>query len=111
MVVAMIESPDGVEIADQVAAVDGVDVVFVAATDLSSFSGLEQGDQEYEAMAAKVRDETLAAGRKVGGPYAWKNREGYSFFQAPPAEVLVRRGAKALLAEATTGIAKTEGSE
>jgi 2-keto-3-deoxy-L-rhamnonate aldolase RhmA len=111
MVVGMIESPEGAEIADQIAAVDGVDVVFVAATDLGSFSGLKQGDAEYEAMAARVRDETLAAGRKVGGPFAWKDREGYSFFQAPPAEVFVRRGAKALLAEATAGIAETEGAE
>jgi 2-keto-3-deoxy-L-rhamnonate aldolase RhmA len=111
MVVGMIESPDGAAIADQIAAVDGVDVVFVAATDLGSFSGLQQGDAEYEAMAARVRDETLAVGRKVGGPYAWKDREGYSFFQAPPAEVLVRRGAEALLAEATAGMAETEGAE
>ncbi len=111
MVVGMIESPEGAEIADQIAAVDRVDVVFVAATDLGSFSGLQQGDAEYEAMAARVRDETLAAGRKVGGPYAWKDREGYSFFQAPPAEVLVRRGAEALLAEATAGMAETEGAE
>jgi 2-keto-3-deoxy-L-rhamnonate aldolase RhmA len=111
MLVGMIESPEGVESADQIAAVDGLDVVFVAATDLGSFSGLKQGDADYEAMAARVRDQTLAAGRKVGGPYAWNDRDGYSFFQAPPAEVLVRRGAKALLAEATLGVAETEGSE
>lgn len=111
MVVGMIESPAGVEIADQIAAVEGVDVVFVAATDLGSFSGLQQGDPAYEAMAAKVRDETRTAGRAVGGPYAWKDREGYSFFQAPPADVLVRRGAHALLAEASEGVAAIEGSE
>ena len=99
------------EIADQIAAVAGVDVVIVAATDLSSFSGLKQGNPDYEAMASKVRDETLAAGRKVGGPHAWHDREGYSFFQAPPAEVLVRRGAKDLLKTSTTGVAETEGSE
>jgi 4-hydroxy-2-oxoheptanedioate aldolase len=111
MVVGMIESPDGAAIADQIAAVEGVDVVFVAATDLGSFSGLRQGDAAYEALAAGVRDATLAAGRKVGGPFAWQGREGYSFFQAPPAEVLVRRGAKALLAEATSGVAESEGAE
>ncbi len=111
MVVAMIESPDGVEIADQIAAVPGVDVVFVAATDLGSFSGLEQGDAEYEAMVSRIRDEALSSERKVGGPFAWKGREGFSFFQAPPAEVLVRRGAKALLATVDAGVAQTEGSE
>ena len=44
MIVAMIENPAGVAIADRIAAVPGVDVVFVASTDLSSFSGLKQND-------------------------------------------------------------------
>ena len=39
MIVAMIESPQGVEIAEQMASVPGVDVIFAASTDLSSFSG------------------------------------------------------------------------
>ncbi|MEE2778483.1 MAG: aldolase/citrate lyase family protein [Acidobacteriota bacterium] len=111
LVCGMVESPQGVEIAAEMAAVDAVDVVFVAATDLGSFSGLKQGDEEYEAMAAKVRDETLGAGKHVGGPFAWKDREGYSFFQAPPAEYLVSRAARALLAEIQTGVAQTEGTE
>ena len=111
MVVGMVESPEGVEIAEEMAAVEGVDVVFVASSDLSSFSELKQGEAKYEAMVSKVRDATLAVGRTVGGPFAWKEREGFHFFQAPPAEVLARRGAMALLAEVTDGIAETEGSE
>ena len=39
MIVAMIENPAGVEIVDKIAAVPGIDVVFVASTDLGSFSG------------------------------------------------------------------------
>src|SRR3954454_17668283 len=39
MIVAMIESPAGVKIADEIASTPGVDVVFVASTDLGSFSG------------------------------------------------------------------------
>lgn len=116
MVVAMIESPAGVEIADQIAAVPGVDVVFVASTDLSSFSGLKQGDPKYETMAAKVRDETIKAGRKVGGPHAWTNRQGYTFFQAAGEPQLIRMGAQATLKgavnpEGRRGVAPTEGSE
>jgi 4-hydroxy-2-oxoheptanedioate aldolase len=116
MVIAMIESPAGVAIADQIAAVPGVDVVFVASTDLSSFSGLKQGDPKYEAMAAKTRDAVLKAGKKVGGPHAWKDRQGYTFFQAAGETSLIRMGAQAALKgnvapEGKKGVAPTEGSE
>jgi 2-keto-3-deoxy-L-rhamnonate aldolase RhmA len=116
VVVAMIESPAGAEIADQIAAVPGIDVVFVASTDLSSFSGLKQGDPKYEAMATKIKEATLKAGKKVGGPHAWTNREGYTFFQAASEPSLIRTGAQAILKgsvipEGKKGVAPTEGSE
>jgi 4-hydroxy-2-oxoheptanedioate aldolase len=66
MVIALIENPAGVEIADQIAAVPGIDIVFVASTDLGSFSGLRQGDPVYEAMVTKVLDTATNAGLKVG---------------------------------------------
>ena len=45
MVVAQIESPKGVEIVEEVVKIEGLDIVMVASSDLSSFSGLKQGDQ------------------------------------------------------------------
>ena len=110
MIVGMIESPAGVENVEKIAAVPGVDVIFTAATDLFSFSGFAQGTPEYEAMVARIQDATLGASRKLGGPVQWRNREGFSFFQAPPATVLVGRGARDLLSEADT-VAPVEGSE
>ena len=110
MIVGMIESPAGVENVEKIAAVPGVDVVFTAATDLFSFSGFAQGTPEYEAMVTRIQDATLGAGRKLGGPVQWRNREGFSFFQAPPATVLVGRGARDLLSETET-VAPVEGSE
>ena len=110
MIVGMIESPAGVENVEKIAAVPGVDVVFTAATDLFSFSGFAQGTPEYEAMVARIQDATLGASRKLGGPVQWRNREGFSFFQAPPATVLVGRGARDLLSETET-VAPVEGSE
>ena len=84
MIVAMIENPAGVDIADKIAAVPGIDLVFVASTDLGSFSGLRQGDAKYEALVTKVVDATAKAGLKLGGPLAWKDsRKGYVFFSAP----------------------------
>ena len=111
MVVAMIEQPAGVEIVEEVANLDGVDVVFVASSDLGSFTGLPQGNPEYEALVTTVRDATLRAGRTVGGPLAWMStRDGYGFFQAPTTTSLVRSGAQAVLqsADPCFGVASGE---
>jgi 2-keto-3-deoxy-L-rhamnonate aldolase RhmA len=97
LVIVMIESPDGVEIADQIAAVDGVDVVFAASGDIGSFSGFSRDDPRYEALITKIKDDTLAAGKKLGGPFAWHDRDGYNFFQASSEAGLIREGAKLLL--------------
>lgn len=117
MIVAMIESPAGVAIADQIAAVPGVDVVFVASTDLGSFSGKKQGDPSYEAMVTKVHDVVLKRGVALGGPMAWQNRHGYNFFQGPGETSLIRSGAHAALGiggapqPKKSGVAPIEGSE
>ena len=117
MIVAMIESPAGAEIADQIAAIPEVDVVFVASTDLSSFSGLKQGDPKYEAIVDKIKAATLKHGKVVAGPLAWKGtRQGYRFFQGPGETSLIRSGAELALKGAVApgekrGVAPTEGSE
>ncbi len=117
MIVAMIESPAGVKLAKQIATTPGVDVVFVASTDLASFSGLKQGDPGYEALVTTVLDTTLSAGKKVAGPLAWKGtRKGYTFFQAPGETTFIKAGAKLALDGAVApgekkGIAPTEGAE
>jgi 2-keto-3-deoxy-L-rhamnonate aldolase RhmA len=117
MIVAMIESPEGVRLADKIAAVDQVDVVFAASTDLGSFSGSQQGDPKYEALITRIHDATLGAKKHLAGPSAWKGtREGYTFFQGPPATALIRSGAKLALdgkaeAGAPRGVAPIEGSE
>ncbi len=100
MIVAMIEQPEGVDIIEQVANLEGVDVVFVASSDLSSFTGRSQGDPEYERLVTRVKDVTTAAGRVVGGPLAWMGtRDGYGFFQGPSAGALIRTGTRVTLDE------------
>jgi 4-hydroxy-2-oxoheptanedioate aldolase len=118
MIVAMIENPAGVEIAEQIAGVDGVDVVFVASTDLGSFTGLRQGDLEYEVLVTRTREAAASAGRAVGGPLAWMTtREGYSFFQGPTPGALIRTGARVTLEESDPcrflppGTAPVEGED
>jgi len=100
MIVAMIENPAGVAIATQIANTPGVDVVFAASSDLGSFSGKRQGDPEYEALVTTIKNATLGAGHSLGGPLAWMStREGYSFFQGPSAQALVRAGGRVTLEE------------
>jgi 2-keto-3-deoxy-L-rhamnonate aldolase RhmA len=117
MIVAMIENPAGVDIVEKIAAVPGIDVVFVASTDLGSFLGLRQGNPKYETLVTKVVDTTTKAGLKVGGPLAWRNsRKGYAFFQGPSETALIRCGTRVALGIQPTGcptmgIAPIEGRE
>ena len=111
VIVAMIESPAGVALADEIASVPGVDVVFAASTDLGSFSGMRQGQPDYEAMVTTIHDATLEAGRKLGGPLAWRDRADFTFFQAPPESTFIRLGVEAALRAAPTGQAPIEGAE
>jgi 4-hydroxy-2-oxoheptanedioate aldolase len=109
-IVAMIESPLGVERAREIAAVPGVDGLFAASTDLGSFSGLSQGMREYEEMVDEIIDVAQDYDLWLGGPQAWMNRPEFSFFQAPSDTALLRMGIERSLAEAPTGIAEIEGS-
>ena len=117
MIIAMIENPQGVEIVEEIANMEHVDAVFAASSDLGSFTGLRQGDPDYEAMVTRIKDATLAAGKYLGGPSAWKDtREGYTFFQGPSATGLIRTGASQALGGANEtdlprGVAPIEGEE
>ncbi len=103
MVVVMIESQAGVEIVDQVAAVEGVDVVFAASGDLGSFTGYERDDPRYLALVDRIKEGTLKAGKWLAGPQAWYDWEGYTFFQGPGEASLIRSGAKMALTGQGTG--------
>ena len=96
-VIIMIETPIGVENAARIADVPGVDVIFAASTDLGNFSGFRQGDPQYEALVTRIHDVTLKAGLKLGGPLAWKDRPGFTFFQGPGEAGLLKSGVKVTL--------------
>lgn len=94
VVVIMIETPVGVDNAEKIASVPGIDVIFAASTDLGNFSGHKQGDPEYEAMVKRIHDVTLAHGIRLGGPQMWKDRAGFTFLQGPGETTLIQLGAK-----------------
>jgi 2-keto-3-deoxy-L-rhamnonate aldolase RhmA len=124
VVVVMIETPTGVENAEKIASVPGIDVIFAASTDLGNFSGHRQGEPQYEALVKRIHDVTLDHGIRLGGPQAWRDRPGFTFFQGPVETQLILAGAKVNLAPgaassagrkpegaAASGSAPIEGSE
>jgi 2-keto-3-deoxy-L-rhamnonate aldolase RhmA len=116
VVVIMIETPIGVENAEKIASVPGIDVIFAASTDLANFSGHRQGDKEYEALVTRIHDVTLQHKIRLGGPQAWKDRPGFTFFQGPGETQLIQSGARVNLAPnqgkggLQPGVAPTEGA-
>jgi 2-keto-3-deoxy-L-rhamnonate aldolase RhmA len=117
VVVIMIETPIGVENAEKIASVPGIDVIFAASTDLGNFSGHRQGEKEYEALVTRIHAVTLAHGIRLGGPLAWKNRPGFTFFQGPGETQLIQAGAQVNLSanpartETKPGVAPVEGEK
>jgi len=119
MVIIMIESPAGVANLEKIVAVPGIDVIFVGSGDLGSFSGFKQGSPEYEALLTKIRDTTLKAGLKLGGPQNWKESrkgQGYTVFQGGGSgggnEVqLIRLGAQVSLGKTVTSGAGRAGAD
>lgn len=108
VIVAMIENPAGVDLAEKLAAVPGVDVIFAASGDLGSFSGKRPGDPDYERLVTRIKDATLGAGKILGGPISWRSRDGYKFFQGPGETALIRAGSQGALNPDSSGAAKTE---
>src|ERR1019366_5646187 len=94
VVVIMIETPIGVANAEKIAAVPEIDVIFAASGDLGNFSGHKQCEPEYDSLVTRIHDVTLKAGIKLGGPQNWKDRPGFTFFQAPGETELIQAGAR-----------------
>jgi 2-keto-3-deoxy-L-rhamnonate aldolase RhmA len=111
VVVIMIETPVGVENAEKIASVPGIDVIFAASNDLGNFSGHRQGDKEYEALVTRIHDVTLQHGLRLGGPQAWKDRPGFTFLQGPGEAQLIQAGAQVNLSShsAQSGEGRSEG--
>ena len=79
-------------------------------------AGLKQGEPGYEKLVARIHDVTLAHKIALGGPQAWKNRQGFNFFQAPGETAILRMGAQVNLGinpkpEVCPGVAPIEGTE
>ncbi len=77
LAVVMIETPEGVDNAYEIAATPGIDVVILGNSDLTSFSGFAQNSNQYQDLLTRVRDSTYKAGKywgNAGQQFATGNR-------------------------------------
>lgn len=105
VLILMIETLEGLQNAEAIARVPGVSAVFAASGDLSNFSGYRQGQPDYERLINIVHDAALAAGVRLCGPFAWRDRPDFTCFQAGSETAAIARGAAAELGE----LANTQG--
>ncbi len=92
VLIEMIETVGGAAQAREIAAIPGVDAVFAASSDLGNFSGYKQGDPDYERLIIVVHYAALAAGQRLCGPLAWRNRPDFTCFQADTEIGAINRG-------------------
>lgn len=97
MVIIMIETSEGVANADKIAAIPGVDMLFLGPSDLQSFSGVKDDDPRFEAMIKTVHDAAVKNGKKLGGLTSYKGRPDFTFFVGGSEASLIKAGAKVQL--------------
>jgi len=106
LVAVVIEDASGLEDAEEIAAVDGIDVVFIGTSDLSFSLGL-RGSQDSPVLEEAIRRILEAArrhGKFAGRPAFPKERipeylkQGFQFFQASTDLGYLEEGARAFLA-------------
>lgn len=108
VLIEMIETIGGAAQAREIAAIPGVDAVFAASGDLGNFSGYKQGEPDYERLINVVHDAALAAGKRLCGPLAWRDRPDFTCFQAGSETAAIARGVAAELGPLKDTQAKPE---
>jgi 2-keto-3-deoxy-L-rhamnonate aldolase RhmA len=105
VLILMIETLEGLKNADAIAKVPGVTAIFAASGDLGNFSGFRQGTPDYERAINIVHDAAIAAGVRLCGPFAWRDRPDFTCFQNASETAAIARGAAAELGP----LANTQG--
>ena len=97
VLIEMIETLEGVKNAREIASIPGVTALFAASGDLGNFSGYAQGTPDYERLINAVHDAALGAGKRLCGPFAWRDRPDFSCFQNASETAAIARGVAAEL--------------
>lgn len=105
VLILMIETLEGLQNAEAIAAVPGVSAIFAASGDLANFTGYKQGTPDYERAINIVHDAALKARVRLCGPFSWRDRPDFTCFQNGSETALITRGAAAELG----ALANTQG--
>jgi 2-keto-3-deoxy-L-rhamnonate aldolase RhmA len=105
VLIEMIETVGGVKEAYEIAKVPGVTAVFAASGDLGNFSGYAQGSPDYERLINVVHDAAIEAGKRLCGPFAWRDRPDFTCFQAGSETSAIAHG----VASELGSLANTQG--
>ena len=97
VLILMIETLEGVKNAHEIAKIPGVTALFAASGDLGNFSGYAQGSPDYERLINVVHDAAIGAGKRLCGPFAWRDRPDFTCFQNGSETAAIARGAAAEL--------------
>ena len=97
VLIEMIETVGGVMNAKEIAALPGVTALFAASGDLGNFSGYAQGSPDYERLINAVHDAAIGAGKRLCGPFAWRDRPDFTCFQNASETAAIARGVAAEL--------------
>jgi 2-keto-3-deoxy-L-rhamnonate aldolase RhmA len=93
VLIEMIETIDGVQNAREIAGIDGVSALFAASGDLGNFSGYKMGSPDYERLINAVHDAAISAGKRLCGPFTWRDRPDFTCFQNGSELAAIARGA------------------
>ena len=99
---------EGLQHADEIAKVPGVDAIFAASGDLGNFSGYRQGTPDYERAINIVHDAAIKARVRLCGPLTWRDRPDFTCFQAGSEIAAITRGVAAELGPLANTQAKPE---
>jgi len=105
VLILMIETLEGIQNAEKIAAVPGVSAVFAASGDIGNFTGFRQGEPDYERAINIVHDAAMKAKVRLCGPFAWRDRPDFTCFQNASETANIARGVAAELGP----LANTQG--
>jgi 2-keto-3-deoxy-L-rhamnonate aldolase RhmA len=104
----MIETLEGVKNAAAIAKIPGVTAIFAASGDLGNFSGYAQGSPDYERLINAVHDAAINAGKRLCGPFAWRERPDFTCFQNQQQSGAIATGVHVELGELWNTTGKVE---
>ena len=92
VLIEMIETLDGVKDAKEIANIEGVSALFAASGDLGNFSGYARGTPDYERLINAVHDAAISAGKRLCGPFVWRDRPDFTCFQNSSETAAIAKG-------------------